>query len=67
MWKLDAEAVEAVTFLWKRKQTRKRVTLYGAGSGIKKYSTASTSLHNKKAQRKFKNHNKKSINKMGLG
>jgi len=30
--------------LWKRKQTRKRLTLFGAGSGIKKYSTASTSL-----------------------
>jgi len=27
-----------------RKQTRKRLTLYGAGSGNKKYSTASTSL-----------------------
>jgi len=45
---------EAVKFLWKRKhfeertwkrkQTRKRLTLYGDGSGSKKYSTASTSL-----------------------
>jgi len=47
--------VEAVKFLWKRKhfekkswkrmQTRKRLTLYGAGSGSKKYSTVSTSLN----------------------
>jgi len=29
---------------WKRKQTRKRLTLYETGSGSKKYSTASTSL-----------------------
>jgi len=29
---------------WKRKQTRKRLTLYGAESGSKKYSIASTSL-----------------------
>jgi len=46
--------VEAVKFLWKRKhfeekswkrkQTRKRLTLYVAGSGSKKYSIASTSL-----------------------
>jgi len=52
--KLEAEAVEAVKFLWKRKhleerswkrkQTRKRLNLYGAGRGSKKYSTASTSL-----------------------
>jgi len=52
--KLEAEAVEAVKFLWKRKhfekrswkwkRTRKRLTSYVAGSGIKKYSTASTSL-----------------------
>jgi len=51
---VETEAVEAVKFLWKRKhfeerswkrkQTRKRLTLYGAGSGSKKYSTASTSL-----------------------
>jgi len=51
----DVEA-EAVKFLWKqkwkhfeerswkRKQTRNRLTLYGAGSGSKKYSTASTSM-----------------------
>jgi len=48
--KLEAEAVEAAKFLWKRKhfedrswkwkQTRKRLTLYGAGSESKKYSTA---------------------------
>jgi len=48
------EAVEAVEFLWKRKhfeesswkwkQTRKRLTVFGAGSGRKKYATASTSL-----------------------
>jgi len=54
MWKqiLEAEAVEVVKFLlkhfdemsWKQKQTRKRLTLYGAGSGRKKYSTTSTSL-----------------------
>jgi len=44
--------VEAVKFLrkrfeersWKRKQTRKRLALYGAGSGSKQYSTAFTSL-----------------------
>jgi len=46
--------LEAVEFLWKRKhfeerswkrkQTRKRLTLYGAESGSKKYSIASTSL-----------------------
>jgi len=42
--------VEAVKFLWKHfeerswKQTWKRPTLYGAGSGRKKYSTASTFL-----------------------
>ena len=50
MWKrkLEAEAVEAVKFLWKRKQkhfdkrdwkwkqTRKRLILSGAGSGSKK-------------------------------
>jgi len=51
---LEAEAVEAVKLLWKRKhfeekswkrkKTRKRLTLFGAGSGIKNYSTASTSL-----------------------
>jgi len=47
MWrrKLEAEAMEAVKFLWKRKhfeerswkrkQTRKRLTLSGAGSGSK--------------------------------
>jgi len=45
---VEAEA-EAVKFLWKRKHfeerswTRKRLTLYGAGSGSKK-TTASTSL-----------------------
>jgi len=43
----DVEA-EAVKFSWKRKrkwkQTRKRLTLCGARSGSKKYSTASTSL-----------------------
>jgi len=33
---------EAIKFLWKRKQTWKRLTLYGAGSGIKKYSAAFT-------------------------
>jgi len=42
---MEAEAVEAVKVLWKRKhfgerswkwkQTRKRLTLYGAGSGSK--------------------------------
>jgi len=45
----DAKAVEAVNFLrkhfeersWKRKQTQKRLTLYGAGSRSKKYSAAS--------------------------
>jgi len=52
MWK---QKLEAVKFLWKRKwkhfeekswkQTRKRLTLYGAGRGSKKYSTASTSLY----------------------
>jgi len=56
-WSRDVEAVlnvvEAVKFLWKRKhfeerswkqnQPRKRLTLYRAGSGNKKYST-STSL-----------------------
>jgi len=42
--------VEAVKLLWKRKHfeeiswKRKRLTLYGAGSGSKKYSTASISL-----------------------
>jgi len=45
---------EVVKFLWKRKhfeerswkqkQTWKRLTLYGAGSGSKKYSNSSTSL-----------------------
>jgi len=45
---------EALKFLWKqkyfeersrkRKQARKRLTLYGAGSGSKKYSITSTSL-----------------------
>jgi len=56
MWtrKLETEAVEAFKFLWKRKrfeersskrkQTRKRLTLHGAGSGSKKYSTAFKSL-----------------------
>jgi len=57
MWnrKLEAEAVRAVKFLWKRKhfekrswkrkQTWKRQTLYGARSGSQKYSTTtSTSL-----------------------
>jgi len=43
MWKrrqkLEAEAVEAVKFLWKRGTLKKE-----AGSGSKKYSTASTSL-----------------------
>ena len=49
MWKrkLEAEAVEAIKFLWKRKhfdekdwkrkQTRKRLALSGAGSGSKKF------------------------------
>jgi len=51
---MEEEAVELVKFLWKRKhfkerswkrkQTRKRLTLSGAESGSKKYSTASTSL-----------------------
>jgi len=43
---VEAEEAKAVKFLWKRKrkQTWKRPTLYGAGSGSKKYSTASTSL-----------------------
>jgi len=49
---LSSRNVEAVKFLWKRKhfeerdwkQTRKRLTLYEAESGSKKYSTASTSL-----------------------
>jgi len=44
--------MEAVYFLWKhfeekswkQKQTQKRLTLYGARYGSKKYSTASTSL-----------------------
>jgi len=48
MWKRKLEAVEAEALeerSWKRKQTRKRLTLYGGGSGSKKYSTASTSLH----------------------
>jgi len=35
---------EAVKFLWKWKQTQKRLTLYKTGSGSKNYSTASTSL-----------------------
>jgi len=39
-WGRDVKADRS----WKRKQTRKRLTLYGAGSGSKKYSTASTSL-----------------------
>jgi len=53
MWKRKLE-VEPVKFFWKlrhfeerswkRKQTRKRLTLYGSGSGSKKYSTAFTSL-----------------------
>jgi len=57
MWKRKLEA-EAVKFFWmrkhfeerswKRKQTRKRLTLYGAGSGSKKYSTASASLWKRK-------------------
>jgi len=52
MWKLEVEPVEGVKFLWKRKhfeernwkwkQTRKRLTLYKAGSGSKKYFTAFT-------------------------
>jgi len=49
---VEAEAVEAVKVLWERKhfeerswkQTPKRQTLSGAGSGNKKYSTASISL-----------------------
>jgi len=32
MWK---QKLEAVKFLWKPKQTRKRLILYGAGSGSK--------------------------------
>ena len=43
MWKRKLEAVEAIKFLWKRKhvnerdrkRTRKRLILYGAGSGRK--------------------------------
>jgi len=38
------EEEEKVLRRKKLKQTRKRLTLYGAGSGSKKYSTASTSL-----------------------
>jgi len=51
MWKLKLEAVKFFwkrkhfkDRSWKRKQTQKRLILYGAGSGSKKYSTASTSL-----------------------
>jgi len=53
MWKRKLKT-KAVKFLWKRKhfkerswkrmQTWKRLTLYGAGSGSKKYSTTSTFL-----------------------
>jgi len=53
MWKRKMEAVEAVKFLWKRKQTRKRLTLYGDGSGSKNYSISSTSLA--KSQKYFFN------------
>jgi len=44
------------------KQTRKRLTLYGLGSGSKKYSSASTSLlwtNNKLTEMKSNNQTKK--------
>jgi len=40
---VEAEAL-CIERSWKRKQARKRLSLYGTGIGSKKYSTASTSL-----------------------